>query len=417
MKRFAFLFILLISVCCLPAAEKEKKPALPKVKTLVKNANTAMKNRSRQGDAERELLGALGREDLSDKSRAEICYVCAELEENLNGVINRQFYLKQKYDTAAFFNYLQNMYSYLERCDSFDAVPDEDGDIHLKYKKRTRSLRLKHRNNMYNGGVFYLSKNDYANAYKFFDYFYTASNEVEDERLPKVAYWAALCGYATEQHDHTLKYIDQAILSAEPDQQPILQEYKARTYLANKNEQAWVAALDTGLIHYPRYDYFFVNKEDWFHSRRLFDDGIHLADSMLTHVDNYALYWYAKCRMELAKNDFEACIAYADSTISHDNKYTNAYYNKGISYLNLAVIAQESASQDMNNSQWQEDRKKVQDLYAKAKPCMEMVRKLEPENTERWGTPLYRIYLHLNMGTEFDEIDKLLKASQKENKG
>ena len=48
---------------------------------------------------------------------------------------------------------------------------------------------------------------------------------------------------------------------------------------------------------------------------------------------------------------------------------------------------------------------------------MEMVRKLEPKNTERWAPALYRIYLNLNLGKEFDEIDKLLHSDQKENKG
>ena len=89
--------------------------------------------------------------------------------------------------------------------------------------------------------------------------------------------------------------------------------------------------------------------------------------------------------------------------------YVDAYFNKGISYCNLALIAQENANKDKNGAVSLEDYKKIQDFYSKAKPCMEMVRKLQPENKERWAHALYRIYLYLNMGKEFDEIDKLLK--------
>ena len=408
--------LFVFSVATLQAADKKKEPAPPKIKALIKTAGTAMKNNAKQAEAQKDLVAALSREDIDDKTRAELCYVCAELDESLNGVVNRQAFLKQKYDTVAFFNHLRNMYAHLERCDSFDAVPDEQGAAHLKFKNKTRGLRVKHRANMFNGGVFFLGKNDYASAYSFFDNYYQVADS-QDERLPKVAYWASLCGYLSQQPDPTLKYIDKAIEVAEKDQKPTLQEYKARTYLLKKNEQAWVNALDTGLIFYPAHDYFFVNKEDWYYSQRKFDQGIALADSMLKHVNDNSLYWYAKCRMALAKNDFEACVAYGDSTVRRDDKFTNAYYNMGISYLNLAVITQESACQDLSNPQCQIDRKKVQDLYSKAKPCMEMVRKLEPQNTERWGSALYRIYLHLNMGKEFDEIDKLLKSAQAENKG
>ena len=40
---------------------------------------------------------------------------------------------------------------------------------------------------------------------------------------------------------------------------------------------------------------------------------------------------------------------------------------------------------------------------------MEAYRKLAPADKERWAPALYRIYLHLNMGKQFDEIDRLLK--------
>ena len=90
----------------------------------------------------------------------------------------------------------------------------------------------------------------------------------------------------------------------------------------------------------------------------------------------------------------------------------DAYYNKGIAYLNMAVIASETAPKDVNHPDYFEAKLLVQEYYRQARPCMEKVRQLQPDNQERWGPPLYRIYLHLNLGDEFNEIDKLLNQKQ-----
>ena len=52
---------------------------------------------------------------------------------------------------------------------------------------------------------------------------------------------------------------------------------------------------------------------------------------------------------------------------------------------------------------------KLKTLYRKCLPYMQEYRKLAPNEKAKWGVPLYTIYLNLNMGREFEEIDKLLK--------
>ena len=47
--------------------------------------------------------------------------------------------------------------------------------------------------------------------------------------------------------------------------------------------------------------------------------------------------------------------------------------------------------------------------YRKALPYLEKYRKLAPDQGSRWAVPLYTIYLNLNMGKEFDEMDKILR--------
>jgi hypothetical protein len=48
-------------------------------------------------------------------------------------------------------------------------------------------------------------------------------------------------------------------------------------------------------------------------------------------------------------------------------------------------------------------------MYQRALPYMEAYRRMAPQQTQKWATALYRIYFNLNMGKQFDEMDKLLK--------
>ena len=52
----------------------------------------------------------------------------------------------------------------------------------------------------------------------------------------------------------------------------------------------------------------------------------------------------------------------------------------------------------------------VNELYRKSLPYMETFRKMAPEQQTKWVPALYAIYLNLNMGREFEEIDKMREA-------
>ena len=419
MKK-SYVVLILCTFLVLPgysANKKEKAQKPVKMSTLYKAASTAIKNASGQDGARTNLINALSRPELKNKDKAEIFYTAAKLYESSNSVENRKAYLKQQYDTAMFFNTLLNMYEQLRLCDSVDAVPNAQQKVKQKYSKKTYDLRQKHIKNILNGSKFFLRKGDYASAYGYIDAFYTNTTSKRDSLLYRLAYQAALCGYLTNQPKHTLKYIDKAIEAASRGDKPILQEYKVRTYALLKNDSLWVRELHTGVNLYPEYDYFFVNLIDWYNSQRMTKEACELADSLIQVVSaEKAIYWYTKCKMKLMENDYEACIQFADSTIKRDPAYVDAYYNKGISYLNMAVIKKDTACNDIKDKRFAEDRKAIHELYAQAMPCMEKVRELQPDMVDRWASPLYRIYLNLNKGKEFDEMDKILKKKAEEEK-
>lgn len=78
---------------------------------------------------------------------------------------NEALYLKQKYDTAAFFQITSRLFTQMERYDSIDALPDKKGRVELKMRKDNAELLHRIRPNLYNGGLYYLSRQKYAEGY------------------------------------------------------------------------------------------------------------------------------------------------------------------------------------------------------------------------------------------------------------
>ena len=416
MRWALFLTFLLPAFLTISPAKKEKekkaeKPKQEKLATLYKNARNALKNQSGQDAARNALIGALSRPELKNKQKAKIYYSAALLEQSLNGVENQKAFLKKPYDTAVFFNKLRDMYGQLRLCDSVDVIPDAKGNIRPRYKNRAQALRHKHRRNILSGGKFYLSKKNYAEAYPYLDLYCSyVDAEKPDTNLSQTTLWATLSAFLSENPQGTIKYADDAIMSTDPATAAILQEYKARSFAKLGNDSAWVVSLKQGIQNYPEHDWFFVQLSDWYQSKRAFNEERNLADNLTSRVGAKAIHYYAKSKSFLAEDNYDECIAYADSTIALQNDFVDAWYNKGIAYLNKAVISQEVSTKDTKNPDYVTDKLRTQEFYRQARPCMEMVRKLQPDRQERWASPLYRIYLNLNLGDEFSEIERLLNS-------
>lgn len=409
--RLALLIICLLAASQAPVSAKGKQPKQDKLSTLLKNAKTAIKNQNGQDAARNALLGAVNRPELKTEERANIYYTAALLDESSNAVENQKAYLKQAYDTAKFFNKLSEMYGQLRLCDSVDLIPDAKGKVHARLKKKTQDLRLRHRPNIYVGGKFYLAKKNYKSAYTFFDLYCSYRGEdKEDPYYPNAVQWAALSAFQVDNYTGTIKHADVAISYSDSATAAILQEYKVRSFAKLNNDSAWVAALRDGVQKFPEHDYFFVQLADWYHGQRNFEEEKRLADRLIARTGGRAIHYYAKSKSYLSLEEYEACIACADSTIALQEDFADAYYNKGIAYLNMAVISHEMSEKDVKSPQYAIDKQKTQELYRKARPCMEKVRRLEPEKQDRWASPLYRIYLNLNLGEEFVEIDRLLNT-------
>lgn len=379
-----FIFILIFICFSLPELHAQKTMTMKK---RFREAHSSIKAGSGQENIERILLDSMALPTITDKIKAEGYHLCALLEQSINDGLNMKAYLKQNLDTTKLYNTILSIYRHTLKSDSLD----EKG----RFEDKNRKLRALHRENLLGGGKFLYRKAKWSEAYSFFDMFLKTSTTDIDSVLGRVAYWATVCGMNEDNPYHVLEYVNTAIALSPEALQPALAEYKARSYVHIGDSSRWLEVLEEGIDRYPAHNYFFLNLMDYYMRHGQAERGLAVTDSLLRTVGDRAVYWFAMSMFALAQGDFEKCVAMSDECLKREPDNVDALYNKGISLLNMTL---EEKSQS---------RRRV--LFRHALEPMERVRELSPDDLQRWGNPLYRIYLNLNMGKKFEEIDKLLE--------
>ncbi len=409
MKAIKNILIIVFLFFVLPLAGQEPV----KIKTLLKNAKTAIKNNRDQASNEQALLKALERNDINDKERATIYYLCSELNRSMNDQENLKLYLKQSYDTLKFFSTILKINQYLLQCDSVEQRMEKG----QKYRKNAQNMILNYRNNLLNGGKYMLKKLNPKDAYDYFDMYlrhpgepmFATQYEMQaDTMLARVSYWATIAANNSSQPSQVLRYIDYAIAGADSALRVSLNEYKVKNLQIIGDTVAFLTTLRHGVKSYPAHDFFFLHLTDFYLNADSAFLGLQLCDSLIKHVGSRGIYWYTKSRLYLDQQDYDKCIFSANRAIALDSTMADAYYNKGIAYLNKAIQFGRTIPMTGNSNRLKRDRVKLRGLYQYAREPMEHYRVLRPQEKAKWVGPLYTIYLNLNLEKEFSEIEGLL---------
>ena len=322
---------------------------------------------------------------------------------------NEKLYLKQKYDTVQFFSLIRKLYQIAESLDSLDARPDKKGRVRPEYREDHASQLNLLRRNLYYGGTFQVRKAQYADAYSFFDTYLDADSQPlftgydylkRDSLMVQAAYWATFCGYKLQKPDSTLRYHHLAL--RDTAKREFTLQYICEAYRQQQNDSALVVTLQQGYEDYPEHPYFFPRLADHYTSLGQYDRVLELTARGLKINPRNQLFLLAQSVAQLNAGNYEGCLQTSEQLIAVNDTMPEAYFNLATAHLNRA-LALEKENEPRKN------RLKLIKLYQDARPYMEAYRKLAPDQKRRWAPALYRVYLNLNMGKQFDEIDKVLK--------
>ena len=323
---------------------------------------------------------------------------------------NEKLYLKEKYDTAAFFSITKRLYETMSSFDSIDAQADKRGLVHPKYREKHASFLNSIRPNLFNGGSYFIHKNDYKTAFEYYrDYLlsaeyplFTGYNYLQSDALiPHAAYWSMFCGYKLGDADKIMRFKDLA--ERDTSMLNFVKQYEAEAYWIQKDTTMYVKSLQEGFKQYPNFAFFFPRLVEYYTKKGEHDSTLVISERALKADSTSLLFMFAKSTALLNLGRYNDCIKICNDIIKRNDAYVDAYYNIGLAYFNQAI--------EMNKDrlQYRSKRAKIIELYGLSRPYMEKFRQLAPDDKGKWLAPLYTIYLNLNMGKEFDEIDKIRK--------
>ena len=323
--------------------------------------------------------------------------------------INEKIYLHQKYDTVTVYTLLNRMYRVAESLDSLDARPDEKGRVKPEYREDNAEQLDKLRRNLYFGGTYNVRRGKYQEAFNFFETYIDAARQPlfvsynyakTDASMPTAAYWATLSGYRMKDAERTLRYSDLAL--TDTAKAVYVRQYICEAYLWQQKEPEYLKALEDGFEHHPDYPYFFPRLGDYYNKHGQIEKTLRLSDEALGKYPDHSLFLLAKSVALLELDRYDECIEVSNKLIAKEPELPEPYFNIATCYLNQALKLEQKNEPRLY-------REKLNEFYTKARPHMEQYRKLAPNDQKRWAPALYRIYLNLNMGQQFDEIDRLIK--------
>lgn len=392
--------ILICVFICLPLIAWGQKKTMTQVKDYIKSGKNLDK-------AEKLMTDLLN--DSSSRGNEKVWLLLFESQRKQYDQGNEKLYLKEKYDTMALFLVGKRMFDTLEGLDSLDRLPDARGKVKLKYRDRSAELLNIYRPNLFNGGVFFMKKHDFSRAYDFFDTYINSAVKPmfaryqyaeRDKRLPEAAYWASYCGYKLEKPQLTLRHTYQALKDSV--HLPYMLQYLAETYKLEKDTARYVQTLKDGFSKYPKFPFFFPRLIDYYSHIGAYDEAMKSCDEALQTDSVNTLFRYAKSSLLLTMGRYKQSFAISKALIAENDTLADAYLNAGLALFDQAVEL------DKKTQSGSKKYNQILELYRKAMPYLEKYRAMAPDQKDKWALPLYTIYLNLNMGKQFDEIDKLI---------
>ena len=398
-KQLLLLLLLLITLSpCVNAQKKE----IAQARTYIKSG----KNLDKAEQSMRKLLL-----DSANVRNIRIYTTLAEIVRKQYEQVNEKVYLKQPYDTAVFFNTAKKLFDTYYKLDSalinYGVKPDTNERIRERNSEYLNTYRI----NLYNGGLYWLRKNDFKKSKAMLDSYLDCHNQPlfsslnlaeSDSIAPLAASRNLYCGYRMQNTSVVMRNKEYALKDTVMLERTL--QYLAETYSLMNDTEGYVSTLTEGIEHFPRSNYFFTHLIDYYSKASDYEQALKVADNALALDSCETLYLYAKSNilLNIGKND--ECIALCEKIISLNDSMPEAYYNAGVAYINKAFAMEKVRA---NNKK----RQQIKNNYSMSLKYMEKYRAMRPEDKDRWAAALYNIYLKLNMGKEFEEIDKMLRHS------
>lgn len=396
-------FILLLLAFSLASVAWPQK-AVRKIRTAVKAGNLE--------EAMKQIAACESDSLLADEYKVYEWGV--RVQQRMNEQENEKIYLGQTCDTARFFSSVKGIFNYSVK--AYEKGIAQGMKVVPLHEKTCARLWMYYPNL----GVachYYYKKGDYAQACDYLDtYIQTAQSPLfsdapkpllDELHLPTMAFFRLKSNYELGQYAKVIQ--DASLAMHDSLHHGSTLRYLSLASLREGKMEEYVAYLYRGLREAPGASFFYSQLLDYYQRSDQLGRALLLTDSLLQVRPGTSLYLFGKSYLLMKLKRYAESIRVSEDLLGHDDEWVEAYYNVGVCYCNMAAEALRRKPADVE--QYKAFSRQVHDYYEAARPYLEHYREAYPDRVRKWGPLLYRVYLNLNMGDAFDEVDSLLKSA------
>lgn len=388
---------------------KEEKQRLANIKKELDAAKASIKS-AKEGDIAKSVtaINKLISADSVSMKDIRLHAMLFDLVSKQYALANEKLYLKQKVDTAIIYSLCRSMFETANVLDTIDAMPDEKGKVSLKYRKTNAAQLSNFVRNLYGGVVYFLNKERWSDAQQLastylsiptWPLFSQTKLDIGQHRREHVAYMHLVACHMQKKYQDALKY-DTLALGHKPRHETAI-EIISQTQLALGNTTEYLRCLDEGYEKYPGNELFFTHLIDYYSSKGDWQKVKEVADARLKVNDSDNVAKLTKQTVLLNMHQYDDCIKLGKEILSGDDSIAECNLNTALAYWNQSLEIQKTVTNI------KERNAQLNELYKGCKPYMEKYRSLRPDDKQQWKPILYTIYLNLNLGKEFAEIERM----------
>lgn len=397
------LFSLLACAMVIPVvAQKELKT----LRTLVKAKNTA--------EAMKEV--ARLESDSICQFMPKLYELAAKVHIQINDVENEKVYLKKECDTLKLFESTRQIIRNLMKADSLERVQKEYlGKEHNENEGDVKIIKRYYKN-LEAGANYFFSRQNYKEAQRHLGVLLSMSHSdlTDDFALDAHSKEYATCAYmytysAFQNGDYSeVERYKSLLLSDDQYFESSLEMY-ARTANDCGKTDVFETYLEMGVVSMPLHDYFFDELATLYITDKRYAQSVNLADKALATDATALKALYLKAYALFQMEEEKACIEVSKKLVETDTAqyYIEANYYAGKLIMNELETIYLPTRIGSEAFEWAKSEMKR--VCSEARPYLETYRKLAPSQSEKWAPLLYRIYLELNMGPEFENISRYVQ--------
>ena len=403
MRRIILIILSVLTINASSSILDNKKTR--QMKYAVQAARTAIKNTKDLEKNENTIRGYL-RDSLFVNNK-DLRLVLFDLLKRQYEVTNEKMYRSESIDTAAHSRVGKRLFLAAESLDSIDARPNSKGVSSPSYRKRNSQYLTQYRPNMLKGAIYFMSRKQWQDAWDQLDIYLNVprsplfSGVAQDTTHTDFAsFLAVMTAYKLNDKNKAEKYISQAI-NYVPRREFMLRKI-AELEVAQGDTAKYVDILTKGFRYFPQSEHFFPRLIDYYIGKGELETALSFTDEAMQKDSLNPLFLYAKHNILMYEKNYGEALLYGKKVLLQNDSLAAPNYNIGYIYYLRAEAAMANRDKSMRQRM-----KEAQKQYKKSLPYMERYRALEPDDVERWRPILYDIYLNLNMGDKFREIDSL----------